>query len=151
MFFKFLVTKELGRLAKWLRALGYDVEYFEEDLKRLFITAFNQGRTIVTKDSKVPDSREVNIIRIKNNNLKEQLKELKKLLKITFKQEILFTRCIECNLPVVEIPRSGVRGKVPPYVFKTQKNFSQCPKCKKLFWKATHFQRIKEFLHGVCR
>lgn len=145
---KFIITKELGILAKWLRVLGYDAEYFEGDLKRLFVVAFNQGHTIVTKDSKVPDSKEVRIIRIMNNNLKEQIKELKGILKISFKKNNIFTRCVECNLPVVEILKSKIKDRVPPYVFKTQKSFSQCPKCKKLFWKATHFQRLKEFLSG---
>ncbi len=146
---RFLVTKELGRLCRWLRVLGYDAEYFEEDLKRIFLVAFNQGRTIVTKDSKVPDSKEVRIIRIKNNNLKEQIKELQNILKLKFEKNNIFIRCVECNLPVVEILKSRAKERVPPYVFKTQKSFSQCPKCKRLFWKATHFQNLKEFLRGV--
>lgn len=146
---KFIVTKELGRLARWLRVLGCDAKYFEEDLKKLFITAFSEGRTIVTKDSKVPESRTVKIIRIKNNDLKAQLLEFKAATGFSFKEDYIFTRCVECNTPVTCISKSSVKGSVPPYVFKTQKSFSRCPKCKRLFWKATHFQRLKEFLYGL--
>ncbi len=145
---KFILTKELGRLARWMRLFGYDTAYFDsDDMKALFVTAFNEKRTIVTKRKNVSAIKTLKVIYVKGDTLKKQLAELKK--KAGLKTKGLFTRCADCNSRVFGIKKASVRGLVPAYVFKTQKKFFQCPSCAKVFWKATHWDRAKEFLHEV--
>ena len=145
---KFILTKELGRLARWLRLLGLDAAYFDsDDMKALFVTAFNEKRIIVTKRRKITGARSVRVVYIKADLLEGQFLELKKKIKIGTKG--LFTRCADCNKEVFAIDKSSVKSLVPEYVFKTQKRFFQCPKCAKIFWKATHWDRAREFVNEI--
>jgi len=61
-------------------------------------------------------------------------------------EKMLLTRCLRCNARLEEIPRESVEDKIPPYVFKTQTEFSSCPACHRVYWKATHRQRMMEDL-----
>lgn len=147
---KFILTKELGRLTRWLRLLGYDALYFNsDDMKALFVTAFNEARTIITKRRRISTIKSAKVIYIKSDPLKGQISELKKKLKLKLERYTLFTRCADCNKEVIKIKKDSIRHLVPPYVFKTQENFFQCPSCAKIFWKATHWDRAREFLHEI--
>ena len=148
---RFILTKELGRLARWLRLLGFDAGYFDsDDMKALFVSAFNEGRIIVTKRRGIRGAKSVKVAYIKSDSLKEQFSELRKQVKITIGKN-LFTRCADCNKEVFGIHKNSARPLVPEYVFKTQQKFFQCHGCGKIFWKATHWDRAKEFVSEVCR
>ncbi|MFC1667420.1 Mut7-C RNAse domain-containing protein [Candidatus Omnitrophota bacterium] len=148
---KFILTKELGRLVRWLRLFGYDTLYFDsDDMNGLFVIAFNESRIIVTKRKTMPPSQNVEIVHVKSDLLKKQFNELKKKLRLALGGKGFFTRCADCNKEVFRIKKSSVKSLVPPYVFKTQKNFFQCPGCAKIFWKATHWTRAKEHMNEVC-
>jgi uncharacterized protein with PIN domain len=63
-----------------------------------------------------------------------------------------FTICLECNQPLVERSKEDVEDLVPPYVFKTQSQYMQCPTCHRIYWRGTHWQamtkKLKEFMKG---
>jgi uncharacterized protein with PIN domain len=61
----------------------------------------------------------------------------------------LLTRCIGCNTVLESIPKEQARPAVPPYVFHTQKQFSRCPHCGRLYWKGTHEARIRDRLNKL--
>ena len=61
----------------------------------------------------------------------------------------MFTRCVECNTPVEKIEKSKVKPKVPPYVYKVQEEFMECPNCDKIYWKGTHWNLANKFLDGI--
>ncbi len=148
---KFILTKELGRLARWLRLLGYDAAYFaSDDMKPLFITAFNESRVVITKRLRMSEIKSIKVVYLRKDLLKDQISELRKKIRLKINDRALFTRCADCNREVYKIDRGSVRDIVPAYVYKTQKNFFQCPSCAKIFWKATHWDRAEEFVHEVC-
>ncbi len=147
---KFILTRELGRLAKWLRILGFDTEYFAKDNhSSLIIQALRDNRIILTRNHRLPQARGVQIVLIKNELLKEQVAEMLSVLKIKPDKEMMFTRCILCNAELVEIKKEKVKDKVPEYVFKTQDNFITCPKCKRIYWQGTHWGNVTETLKGI--
>lgn len=147
---KFLLTKELGRLAKWLRILGFDAEYFKRDnAGSLIIEALRDQRIILTRNHRLPKFRGVNIILIKAQTIREQVREVLKVLKIHPVSSMMFTRCIICNEGLAAIEKEKVKDKVPEYVFKTQGNFLVCPKCKRIYWQGTHWGNVEEMLEGV--
>ena len=148
---KFILTKELGRLTRWLRLLGFDAAYFDSDeMKRLFVIAYNESRIIVTKIRDLSAIKSVRVIYVKEDLLKGQFSELQRKLNRDIGKNALFTRCADCNKKVFRIKKGSVRNLVPEYVFKTQKRFFQCPGCAKIFWKATHWDRAKEFMNEIC-
>lgn len=147
---KLLLTKELGRLAKWLRILGFDVEYFSENkTSALIIKALREGRLIITRNHHLPLGRGVRIITIESEKLAEQIPEVLRELKITPEKARMFTRCTVCNVELVEIAKEKIKDKVPEYVFNTQQEFITCPKCNRTYWKGTHWGNVAKTLKEI--
>ena len=147
---KFILTKELGRLAKWLRILGFDTRYFKEDSPgTLIIEALREGRLILTRNHRLPKSAGIKIIVLEKERIKEQISELLKTLKITIDSDKMFTRCIICNEGLIEIKKEEVKDKVPAYVFKTQEEFITCPRCQRSYWQGTHWGHVQKMLEGI--
>lgn len=134
----------LGTLARYLRILGYDTLYPDEsgDAELLFL-AYTQGRILLTRDTKMGTKSSPNIFVLKSVIPEEQLKKVVEKLKLKTGEK-LFTRCLECNTSLVEVEKGEVKGKIPPYVFKQQSKFAQCPKCRRYYWPGTHLERMKE-------
>ena len=134
----------LGTLARYLRILGYDTLYPEEsrDAELLFL-AYTQGRILLTRDTRMGDRNSPNIFVLQSVIPEEQLKKVVKKLKLRT-GENLFTRCLECNTPLVEVEKGEAKGKVPPYVFKHHSKFAKCPKCRKYYWSGTHLEKMGE-------
>lgn len=147
---KFLLTKELGRLATWLRILGFDAVYLREaNVGSLMIQALRDERIILTRNQRLPQSRGVKIILIKNEKIKAQVGEVLKILKIKPESNTMFTRCIICNEELAETEKEKAKDKVPEYVFKTQEDFLSCPKCKRIYWQGTHWGNVVKTLEEI--
>ena len=143
---KFLLTPELGRLAKWLRAVGYDAEVFRGRIPDLLAEATTEGRIILTRHLALRGHRGTPVRLIRNDRFDAQLTELRRSCGVHVSTKQFFLRCLLCNVPVKRIATEKVEGKVPPYVFKTQRDFSQRPSCKRLYWAATHWERASKIL-----
>ncbi len=143
---RFIVSRELGRLARWLRILGYDTSYFDSiDKRGLLITALREGRLIITRTSAFKDHHGLEMIYIESDRVEEQIKQVIAKLRLIIPQKALFSRCVECNQILENISKQEVKGKVPPYVFKTVEQFKKCPDCKKIYWVGTHWNNVKKF------
>ncbi len=140
---KLILTKELGRLAKWLRILGYDAEYFDNsNHSALIIRALRDDRVILTRNQHLPRHTGMQIILVNAEEIKQQIGEVVKTLKLEVNKDIIFTRCILCNSLLVPINKVKVQDKVPGYVFATQDNFITCPKCNRVYWQGTHWDNV---------
>jgi uncharacterized protein with PIN domain len=146
---KFFADSMLGRLALWMRVMGYDVAYEKaiED-HTLIKRALDEGRIILTRDTLLIPRRWVrgNSLFIESDHLSEQLRQVISVYGI--EKEGFLTRCLRCNILLQRIPRDKAEGRVPPYVFETQKNFSTCRGCGRIYWAGTH--RV-EMLREVSR
>ena len=149
---KFILTKELGRLAKWLRILGFDTLYFNQDNPgSLIVQALRDERVILTRNQHLPQARGVTIIRITAETLKAQIPQIVETLNIKLDSQRMFTRCILCNEALTDIEKEKVKDKVPEYVFKTQNDFVRCPKCNRIYWQGTHWGNVVETLKEISR
>ncbi len=147
---KFILTKELGRLAKWLRILGFDTAYYNQDkLSSLIIQALRDERIILTRNQRLPQARGLKIVLIKNEKIKKQVEEALKTLKIVLEPEMMFSRCILCNTKLAVIAKDKVKDKVPEYVFKTQSDFITCPQCQRIYWQGTHWGNVRKTLEEI--
>jgi uncharacterized protein with PIN domain len=148
---KFILTKELGRLAKWLRILGYDAEYYkEENLSSLVVTSLRDNRIILTRNQRLPRQSSIKIMLLKPENLKEQIKETLKILNLKPNTELMFSRCILCNVELAEVEKDKIKDRVPEYVFMTHDKFVVCPQCKRIYWQGTHWGNVKDILKEIC-
>jgi uncharacterized protein with PIN domain len=145
---KFLVDRMLGKLAKGLRMLGYDTIYYRgEDAHQLLQLARQEGRVILTRNTKlVPRRSEDQILRVTQDKPLLQLRELIQKGHIALDEENLFSRCLLCNTLLNEIPREEVEGKVPDFIFYQQKEFFQCPECRRIYWQGSHPKNMQKKL-----
>lgn len=144
---RFIVTEELGKLAKWLRILGYDCVYYsKKDISGLIIQALREKRVLVTRSSAFTKFHGIRIIVSGSDFVEEQLDELTRELDLPLDDSGIFRICVECNTPLEDIKKEEVRDRVPEYVYNTQDLFKRCPVCDKIFWKGTHWGMVKEWL-----
>ena len=113
----------LGTLAKWLIILGHDVAYFprieDGDLVAL---ARREERTLLTRDRRLVQRRDArDHILIASQDLREQIGQVLEERRLRVRKDNLFRRCIKCNRRTRPVPREKVRGRVPPYVFRTDR------------------------------
>jgi uncharacterized protein with PIN domain len=133
----------LGRLAKWLRILGYDAAYLPQlSPQGLIREGRRQGRIILTRDTCVLRQKDVPpLIFIQDDRFRDQLTQVIAVCHLNTVSR-LFTRCGECNELLTVVNKEGVRGQVPDYVWQTQSEFRQCPGCHRLYWGATHKEHV---------
>lgn len=143
---RFLADTMLGKLAKWLRILGYDVLYARDlDDHALLALARAEGRTLLTRDEEL--ARRSRGILISSDDWREQLRELSKLIRL--EKERLFSRCLECNTPLEQVKREEVADRVSPYLLASQAEFGRCPRCQRIYWKGTHFASALAEISGI--
>ncbi len=142
---KFIADTMLGKLARWMRTLGCDVEYSSSmDDAGLIEKAAKEGRTILTRDTllvKRRNARERSFF-VEGDLVDAQLRQVVERFHLPRRPAL--TRCLRCNRPLERVEKGSVRGKVPPYVFNTQEEFTTCPSCGRLYWAGTHRQRMEE-------
>jgi len=147
---RFIVDTNVGKLARWLRILGYDTLFINEiDDKELIAIGLKEKRVLLTKDTqlmlrRVVTSGRLKALLIEDDNPKDQLRQVVRTMKLD--QERKFTLCLECNEPLVPRSKDEVQDLVPPYVFKTQSHYFQCPACHRIYWRGTHWQRMNQEL-----
>ena len=146
---RFLADVMLGRLARWLRIIGYDTLYFRDmDDRELIRRAIEDDRILLTRDRELSRRDGFGVLLITGEDLESQLAQV--LQTMDSKPGIgRSIRCPRCNRALVDVPRDAVRDMVPRYVWVTQRDFSRCPGCGKIFWKGTHWERIKRRLRRV--
>ena len=143
---RFVADKMLGKLAKWLRIIGQDVTYGPHlSGYGLIRAARREGRLIYTRDRSVAKKSPPEYLMIQSDRFRDQLKQVVQACRLDPVKNP-FTQCLECNTLLDPIPKNSVQGKVPPYVFSTQERFSFCRKCQRIYWPATHQQRMLEEL-----
>jgi len=150
---KFIVDANAGKLARWLKMLGYDTLFYNDiDDDELVAIGLKERRLIITKDTqimlrRVVSSGKVKALLVTQDDPKAQFRQLVDTLKLN--REKQFTRCLECNVLLVHRGKDEVAGLVPPYVFQTQTQYYQCPECQRVYWRATHWQHMTQELNTL--
>lgn len=138
---RFLADTMLGRLATWLRLLGYDTAFRPElDDGGLARVARAEDRVLLTRDVELTRRRGLLYELIESDKIAEQLEQVFKRFGLHAREA--FSRCAECNVPLDEASKESVRGSVPPYVFQTMTRFRRCPRCQRVYWRGTHWARM---------
>ena len=150
---RFVADCNVGRLARWLRALGYDASYHSriEDAE-LVREAAAERRVVLTRDRDLTRRRAVQTgvvraILIRDDDVTAQLRQVFSELGLELNEAL--TRCIECNAELEERVPALVADRVPPYVRRTQTRYSQCPQCERVYWAGTHWQRMRAVLAAL--
>jgi uncharacterized protein with PIN domain len=153
---KFIVDANAGKIARWLRMMGYDALFFSEpDDGQMVKIALAQGRTVITRDTGFMQRRAVTSGRVQALLLKdsEPLKQMRDVIRILHLSNEYkpFTRCLECNTELHYTEKTGIAQMVPPRVFEKQEQYMACPLCGRIYWRGTHWQAMKKKLYDFSR
>ncbi|CUS77992.1 hypothetical protein JGI7_01562 [Candidatus Kryptonium thompsonii] len=147
---RFVADVMLGKLARWLRLLGYDTIYNPKlSTKELVKIANEEERVFLTRSKRVAEEFGAkNFYIIKAEKFKEQLNEVIKNLHLDTETN-LFSRCSICNTEIVEVEKSSIINLIPEETAKSFEEFYQCPKCGKIYWNGSHTTRIVKILNEI--
>jgi uncharacterized protein with PIN domain len=147
---KFIADVMLGRLAKRMRLLGFDVlydrAYDDNDIIRL---SLQEGRVILTRDTELAArplaSRN---IFLKSDDVREQLEQMLSAIP-SDEASVPLTRCSACNHLLTDAPKPEIRDSVPGYVYDKYPVFLRCISCGRVYWRGTHVSRMAKA--GIVR
>jgi uncharacterized protein with PIN domain len=151
---KFITDENVGGLAKLLRLLGFDTVFFKDgsDSQMLQI-ALKEKRIILTRDSRIAErrvvtGRQIKLIMIESDKKGEQVRQVVDELNLKSLSRP-FSLCLECNKPLIPIGTDNVINRVPTFVLKTQREFVECPQCRRVYWKGTHWEALTKSLANL--
>ena len=153
---KFIVDHNVGKLAKWLRMIGFDTQTFDgSDDSQMVAAAIAEDRVILTRDTQIMKRRLVTTGRlqavlIESEDPEEQIRQVVDTLNLDCQFDP-FSLCLECNQPLVERSKQEVEDLVPPYIFQTQDEYMECPACHRIYWKGTHWQAMTRKLEKLIK
>ena len=149
---KFVVDTMLGKLARWLRALGCDTLYpgAAEDHHLLHL-ARAEARILLTRDAGLAREAGSLGLLVMAERLDNQMSEVIERLDLSPVEGELLSRCLECNDLLEARAKEAMRGLVPEYIFSTQERFVGCPRCGKIYWQGSHADRILARLASLLR
>jgi uncharacterized protein len=147
---RFALDVHLGKLARLLRRFGFDASYrnpaADEEIVR---GARREKRIILTRDRGLLKRRAVTHgYLVRSTRPQEQLAEVLRRFDCSG-QARMFTRCIECNRPLTRIDAQEAAARVPAVVAALYSDFSTCEECGRVFWRGSHWERMKKLAAEV--
>ncbi len=138
----FVADSMLGKLARYLRIMGYDTIYQKTYSGQRLSELVAEGRVLLTR-STIRVKEYPHAVSIDRDLVKDQLTVLDSNLRLSRDQEKWFTRCSICNSPLSKVDREGAQAHVPDYVFlRYPEKIQFCPSCKRFYWPGTHRERM---------
>lgn len=144
---KFILDVHLGKLAKYMRIMGFDTlyrtDYSDDEILKISI---QEERVILTRD--------LGILRnglakqgyfIRSTNPKQQLIEVMDTYSLHDKANP-FSRCSVCNGLVEVVSKEQVLDQLKPCTIKYYKDFFRCHNCGQIYWEGSHFKNIEKFI-----
>jgi uncharacterized protein with PIN domain len=137
---KFLVDAMLGKLAKWLKILGFDTDYRNKTEDReLLRIARAERRILLTRDHNLlAAAQSVRGLLVESDDWRSQLAQVLEAFGLRDSARP-FTRCLSCNVGLKPLAKKNARNLVAPFVYEKARSFAICPACGRIYWPGTHF------------
>jgi hypothetical protein len=147
---RFVLDTHLGRLASYLRLLGFDTlyrnDYADEELARL---SSEQGRILLTRDRGLLKRSVVQRgYCVRETQPRQRLLEVLRRFDL-FEAIAPFRRCIRCNGSLRPVSKQAIAHRLPPKTRQYYDEFRVCEGCEQVYWKGSHYQRMQDFIRRV--
>lgn len=143
---RFVTDGMLGKLTRWLRMLGHNVEYASNlDDKTLIKIAKTQKRVLLTRDVELcrrAANQHLEAFFVEGKNEVERLAALSKRFSLALELDPNASRCPKCNSEIKPAIKSGISDRIPPTTKIFYEEFWECSKCGKVFWQGAHWKKI---------
>jgi len=148
---RFLADQMLGRLAVWLRLIGYDTaQPLDRPDSWLLRLAREEGRILLTQDAPLARATSAHTYYVNARGFEDQLIEVVRAFDLAIDPARLLSRCTRCNSRVDPVAAEAARPLVPPAVSDAHQVFFACPSCRKIYWRGDHCERILDRLAGLA-
>ncbi|OMC01598.1 Mut7-C RNAse domain-containing protein [Mycolicibacterium fortuitum] len=144
---RFVVDVNLGRLARLLRVLGFDVWWSSAaDDQTLADISLDQQRILLTRDRGLLKRRAITHgLFVHSQHPEEQTLEV--LRRLDLRRRIKpFTRCVRCNGQLAAVAKDEVIDQLEPLTRRYYDEFSRCPECGRIYWAGSHFEKLSRLV-----
>lgn len=139
---RFVADSMLGKLAKWLRVLGYDTHYQQYYTLGVIAHLVKDHRRLLSRHDETAN-RYFNALLIQADHVGDQLAELKHKANLAPDPSYWFSRCLMCNTLLEKPVPHEARENVPEYVyFQNMTGIRFCPSCGRYYWPGSHRKRM---------
>jgi len=148
---RFVADAHLGRLARYLRLLGFDTLY-ENDLgdPELAAIAKREGRILLSRDRALLDGPGLTHgLWVPSTRPREQVAQVVERLDL-YRLLRPFTRCTICNGLLAEVEKAEIAGELPERVLRVFDAFWRCQGCGRLYWQGSHYQRLQALVEQIA-
>jgi uncharacterized protein len=147
---RFVLDNHLGRLAAYLRMLGFDVLYrndFDDD--ELVLISTTEDRILLTRDRRMLMRK---IVRwgycLRSLDSRQQMDEVLQRFNL-YHQVTPFQRCLRCNTPLEVVAKENILDRLEPLTKRYYMDFRICPACGQIYWKGSHYEHMKEMIDRI--
>lgn len=149
---RFVLDGHLGRLAAYLRMIGFDTWYDRcADDALLASVASSEQRVLLTRDVGLLKRREVESGYCVRSDLPRiQLGEVSRRFAL-HSQLAPFHRCMKCNATLYSVEKAEVADQLPPHTRETKNEFSRCSNCGQIYWRGSHHARMSGWIEALSR
>jgi hypothetical protein len=150
----FVLDGHLGRLARYLRMLGFDSAYDraagDDELARI---SAEEGRILLTRDRGLLKRSIVRLgYLVRDDDPRRQLVEVVGRYGLAERAHP-FSRCVRCNGEIEAVERSEVAERLAgePRTLRSFEAFGRCRACGSIYWQGSHFDRMSRLVEEVVR
>lgn len=147
---KFILDTHLGRLASYLRMMGFDTLYrndYPDDV--LAEVSASENRIVLTRDVGVlKRGIVVHGYFVRNTDPRKRLLEINERYNLAPYADP-FGRCMSCNGELKIVDKTEIANSVPDGVTDTFDTFHQCLACEKIYWKGSHYTKMERIIAEV--
>ena len=150
---RFFADAQLGRLARYLRLLGFDTLYQNSiDDAVLVRQARSEHRIILSRDRALLMRRDISHgLHLRCDDPEAQLTHVIRRCDLA-RSCRPFTRCIECNHPIEAVPKQEVVQCLEAQTIASFDEFWRCAGCNRVYWKGSHYDRLqRRVTKALCR
>ncbi|WP_428610193.1 Mut7-C RNAse domain-containing protein [Sedimenticola sp.] len=144
---RFVLDVHLGRLAAYLRMLGFDTLYRNDyDDPTLAAISIQQQRILLTCDRKLLMRKQITHgYFVRSRQPRQQLLEIISRLDLYGGLQP-FTRCMYCNGKILPVEKGKILDQLLPHTRKQHNHFWNCMECGKIYWKGSHYQHMQQLI-----
>lgn len=149
--FRFIIDNHLGKLAHYLRLLGFDAlyrnDYGDEELAHL---SGESGRVLLTRDRRLLMRKSVVYgYCVRTRDPHQQLRDVIRRFKLWGWMNP-WSRCLRCNGVLEPVPKAEVMNRLEPKTRLYYNDFHICPECRQIYWQGSHFRPMQQFIDQVA-
>jgi uncharacterized protein with PIN domain len=147
---QFALDVHLGKLATYLRLLGFDALYrCDYDDKKLAQISNREQRILLTQDrGLLKRSSVIHGYIVRSHEPEQQAREV--LERFSLQDAVTpLKRCPLCNGQIISIDKAEVANRLPPLTRSYYNEFSICQNCSQVYWKGAHYERIQQLVARV--